>query len=271
MPVMRVNSVDLNYAETGAGEAIVMLHGYTGSHRDWASQMAFLSDRYRMIAPDQRGHGASEAPSKEEDYTIEIFRDDLFALLEKIGVDRCSLIGHSLGGFVALQFALDHPGFVSGLVLVDTSSGDFERVPGYERLRQQLDYLARNEGLEAAFEYDAANNPVRIERFQRHPERREVARQKVLNTSVDGYIYAARAIGKWRPVTSRLGEISVPTVIFWGEEDAPFQRASQTLKDSIRGSELVVVPGAGHSPHEEVREFFNGVLEDFLSRVAGRQ
>ena len=74
---------------------------------------------------------------------------------------------------MSLQFALDHPDMVKALVLVDTSSGDWEMAPGYEEFRAMLDDLARNKGLEAAFEYDAANNPVKIEKFKQHPELKE--------------------------------------------------------------------------------------------------
>ena len=172
-----------------------------------------------------------------------------------------------MGGFMALQFTLDHPEMVRALVLVDTSSGDYDVAPGYAELRNRLDELAREEGLEAAFEYDAAYNPIRIERFRLHPEQREIARRKVLNTSVDGYIYVARSFGKWQPVTDRLGEITAPTLIFWGDEDVPFLRPSRRLNESINGSKLVTAPGAGHSPHEEVPEFFNRELRAFLENV----
>jgi 3-oxoadipate enol-lactonase len=229
--------------------------------------MPVLRDSFKVIAVDHRGHGKSEAPAAEEDYSIPIFSEDVYALLRMLGVDRCCLVGHSMGGFVALQLVLDHPEVVRALVLVDTSSGDFERAPGYAELRAKLDALARNEGLEAAFEYDAAHNPMRIERFRKHPELRELARQRVTSTSVDGYIYVARSFGTWRPVTGRLHEIRVPTLIFRGEEDTPFLKASQVLKESISEAELVTVPGVGHSPHEEAPALFNETLMQFLTRI----
>ena len=105
---------------------------------------------------------------------------------------------------------------------------------------QKLDELAENEGLEAAFEYDATHNPARIERFKKtHPEQREIAQKRVMNTSVEGYVYVPRSFGKWQPVTKRLSEIRVPTLIFLGEEDLPFYKATQILKDSIKTSEVV--------------------------------
>ena len=277
MPIANINGANLSYEIVGQGETVVFLHGYTGSSQVWASQVPALSPRYRVVTLDQRGHGKSAAPSQKEEYSIQIFTDDVFALLRMLNIKKCCLVGHSLGGYIALQFALEHPDMLSALVLEDTSSGEVARDPNYAELWRKLHELARSQGMEAAFEeaakaaaafeYDAANNPQRIEQFQKHPELREVTRQKMLMTSVDGYIYTSRAIGKWKPVTSRLCEITVPTLIYWGEEDLPFANAVQTLKEGIAESELVTVKGVGHSPQEEAPEFFNEVLLKFLGRI----
>jgi 2-succinyl-6-hydroxy-2,4-cyclohexadiene-1-carboxylate synthase len=268
MALIALEEISLNCEEEGKGEAAVFLHGFTGSSRDWTKQIDAVKDRYRAVAIDLRGHGKSSAPAKEEGYSIFHNSEDVFHILNKLGIERCCLVGHSMGGFSALQFILDHPEKVKGLVLVDTSSGEWDIIPGYAELRGKLDELARTEGLEAAFAYDAAHNPVRIERFVRHPDRREVARQKVLATSVDAYVYVPRSFASWTPVTGRLREIAVPTLIMCGDEDTGFFRASRILKDSIAGAELVFVPGAGHSPHEEEPDFFNGHFLRFLSRVS---
>lgn len=267
MPIAKVNDIDFYYEQQGQGKPLVFLHGYTGSCDDWKNQVNILPAGYMSIAVDHRGHGQTEAPKNEDDYSIKIFSEDVYALLKHLAIDHCCLVGHSMGGFMSLQFVLDHPDMVKALILVDTSSGDFERAPGFEELRAKLDELARTEGMEAAFEYDAANNPLRIERFKKHPELRGITRQKVLNTSVDGYIYVARTFGKWPSVTARLPEIEAPTLIFLGEEDAGFIKASQTMKDNIPSSELVMIPGVGHSPHEEAPDLFNKALLEFLPKI----
>ncbi len=267
MPRARIGGVELYYEEGGQGFPVMFAHGYTGSHADWASPMAALSSRFRVIALDHRGHGRSEAPSAPSGYSIPLMAGDVRGLLEHLGIRGCCLVGHSMGGFMALQLVLGHPELVKALVLVDTSSGEFERVPGFEELRANLDDLARNKGMDAAFEYNAAHNPMVRERFEKHPEMREVSRQKMLQTSVDGYVYTWRAIAQWPPVTARLSEIGVPTLIFVGDEDTPFERPSQILNEGIAGSKLVVVSGSGHSPHEEAPEVFNRALLEFLDEV----
>jgi pimeloyl-ACP methyl ester carboxylesterase len=265
MPGVQMNQINLYYETVGAGESVLFLHGFTGSDQDWVHQMRAIQNNYQGIALDFRGHGKSEAPDEEKDYSIVLNCEDVYHLLDHLRINRCCLVGHSMGGFTALQFALDHPERVRGLVLVDTSSGEWDVIPGYAELRAKLDELARTEGLEAAFAYDAANNPVRVQRFMKQPEQKEIARRKTIGTSVNGYIYVPRSFGKWQSVTSRLGEIQVPTLIFRGEDDLGFVRASNILKESIKGAELVVVPDAYHNPHEESPGFFNEKFLKFLS------
>lgn len=267
MTRINVNGVDINTVEKGDGEALVFLHGFTGSHDDWRGQVEITANEYRTLAVDHRGHGQSTAPASAAAYSIKIFADDVHAILTKKGINRCCLIGHSMGGFMSLQLVIDHPELVRGLVLVDTSSGEWDAAPGYAEFKHKLHEVARAEGLEAAFEYDATRNPVRVEKFKKHPELKEVARRKVLNTSLDGYIHVSNSFQAWPAVTERLPEIKVPTLIVLGEEDTGFIRPSQIMHQHIAGSELVVIKNAGHNPHEEDTEAFNKVFLDFLPKI----
>lgn len=267
MPTATINGVRLFYEDSGQGPAIIVLHGYTGSHKDWAAQIPVLAEHYRVVSMDHRGHGKSEAPSSASDYSVKIMAEDARGLLRHLGIDRSCIMGHSMGGFMALELVLAYPEMVSALVLVDTSSGEFERAPGYAELRAQLDELARTQGMEAAFEHNAANNPMTMEHFERHPERREISKQKMLETSVDGYVYVADSFSRWESLTHRLAEIEAPTLIVVGDEDAPFIKPSRVMKESIANSKLAFISGSGHSPHEEVPVAFNDVLLSFLDEI----
>lgn len=267
MAYIKTNTIRLYYEKAGQGDPIVFLHGYTGSGKDWKHQVSVLSDRYTTITIDHRGHGQSEAPPLEEAYSINTSANDIYNVLITLGFSRYVLVGHSMGGFMALQLTLEHPELVSALVLVDTSSGNWDLPPGYDTVRSTLDHLARDQGLDAAFEYEVENNPIKKNKFLKHPELREIARQKVLNTSVDGYIYFPRAFKKWAPVSNRLNEIAVPVLIFLGEEDTAFIKASQVLKNAIKNAELKTIPDAGHNPHEESPEIFNTYLLEFLKTI----
>ena len=262
-----INSAEIHYEATGEGNAVLFHHGMTGSTEDWAKQVPLVAGKHKAIAMDLRGQGRSSAPLRVEDYSMPIFAEDIRGVLEHVGVSKACIVGHSIGGFTALEFALAHPEMVTALVLVDTSSGERGAFPGYAEFRDQLLEIMRAKGMATAFDFDCANNPQRIDRYTRHPELKDYFRPKMLRTSVDGYIGATMAMANWKWLTPRLSEITVPTIIFWGDEDAPFEKASQVIRDGIAGAELVVVHGSGHNPHEEKPGVFNEALMRFLDRI----
>jgi len=245
---------------------VVLCHGYTGSHQDWMFQIPVLSQRYQVVVMDHRGHGGSEAPTSVDAYSIPIFASDVHTLLDYLGITKCCLVGHSMGGFIALQLALDHPHLISSLVLADTSSGWVD-IPGYAALQAKLYEIARRDGMEAAFEYNAQHNPLAQKRFGKYPELRHISKRRMCETSVDGYIYAGRAILQRQEVTARLGEISVPTLVVVGDEDDPFRQPSEVLAKNIPNARLHVVPQAIHSPQEERPKAFNELLIRFFAEV----
>jgi len=266
MPRAYINGVNLHYEVSGIGSSVVLCHGYTGSHQDWMFQIPVLSQNYQVVTMDHRGHGSSDAPSLDDAYSIPIFANDVYDLLNYLGITKCCLVGHSMGGFIALQLTLEHPDLISSLVLVDTSSGLID-IPGYTELRVRLDEIARKDGMQAAFEYNAQHNPLTQKRFEKYPELREISKRKMCETSVDGYIYAGRAILQWQGVTTRLGEISAPTLVVVGEEDDGFRQPSEVSAKGISNAKLHVVSQATHSPHEERPEVFNELLIGFLAEV----
>lgn len=269
MPRVYLNGVNLYYEVNGVGPSVVLCHGYTGSHQDWIFQLPALAPKYQVVTMDSRGHGSSDAPSSADAYSIPIFASDVYALLSNLQITRCCLIGHSMGGFVVIQLALDHPHLISSLVLVDTASGPVY-IPGYAEIWVRLDEIARKKGMEAAFEYNAEHNPLARERFEKYPEFREISKRRMLETSVDGYVYTARAMSHRQDLTSRLGEISVPALVVVGEEDPPFRQPSEVLATGIALARLHVMPQATHSPQEEQPEAFNALLLEFLAQVESR-
>ena len=124
MTIARLSEVALEYFEHGEGpDVLVFVHGYQASARVWHGvQQALPAQRYRSIAVNNRGAGASQAPPLESDFTVQKFAADLFELVSQLKLDRFTLVGHSMGGATVAQFAVDHPGLVSALVLLDPAS-----------------------------------------------------------------------------------------------------------------------------------------------------
>src|SRR3954447_14134296 len=108
------------YYDDGAGDPLLLLHGFTGSKLDFHDQIGWFTDRRRVLAPDQRGHGESTNLARADAYALDILVDDLAGFLDALDVARCDLLGHSMGGMVAMRFALLHPTRLRSLILMDT-------------------------------------------------------------------------------------------------------------------------------------------------------
>jgi 3-oxoadipate enol-lactonase len=266
MPRVNVNGINLYYEVSGSGPSVVLCHGYTGSHQDWMFQVPVLAQKYQVVTIDHRGHGTSDAPSSADSYSIPTLGDDLYGLLNYLDIAECCLVGHSMGGLVALQLALDQPHVVSSLVLVDTASGPVD-IPGHADRRAKLLEIARTDGMEAVFDYDARSNPLSLRRFERYPKLFNRSMQRILDMPVDGYVYMGQALSECEDLTGRLKEISVPTLVMVGEEDLPFQQPSRTVAEGIPNAQLRVVPQGLHCPQEEEPETFNQILLEFLTKV----
>jgi 3-oxoadipate enol-lactonase len=264
VPKARINGIEINYRDNGEGPPLLLIHGFTGNLRNWMLQAPTLTRGFRMVSFDQRGHGHSEKPTRPEDYSLELMAEDAYGLLQHLGIDGCYLIGHSMGGMAAQHLALAHPERVRALVLVDTAA----EVTSAMRTRDgaRLVEIARDQGMEAVFEEQLHMNPL-ADQIRGQPQLLGLWRQQFLLTSREAYIYCARAIVKRQPLLDKLQAIEVPTLIICGENDDPMVEASRLMHERIAGSELVIIPGAGHTPQFERAPEFNRVLSEFLARV----
>jgi pimeloyl-ACP methyl ester carboxylesterase len=259
VPYARVNGIGLHYQDFGEGFPLVFVHGYTGNLRDWDLQLpAVLSQGCRVILLDLRGHGESEKPTRSVDYTLELMAQDVYALVGQLGLGKCCLIGHSMGGMIAQRLILAHPDPFRAFVLVDTSA-EAPDAPANER-RARLAAIARERGMAAVFGELAGQ-------VEAEPDARDEWWRQFLLTSREAYVHCAEAISDHEPLLEEMGAISVPTLIICGEDDETYLGPSQRLHERIRGSELAVIAGAGHSPQAEQSDEFNRVLTAFLSRV----
>ena len=266
MPVVSVNGLDVNYRTAGEGFPVLLIHGHSGSLRNWVLQARALGEKYRTISPDLRGHGLSGKPTRPEDYSLEIFAEDVHGFLAELAVHEYYLIGHSLGGMVAQELILRHPDGVRALVLVDSCPDHPELGEAEMAERRRAAEIAQTQGMAALFEYQRSLAPE-PPWLRESPEYVERWREQFLQNSVEGYVYSLKAVRERRPATDRLHEIRVPTLIVCGENDPPFLGPSRQMHDRIPGSELVILPGVGHTPSFEAPEILNRTLLDFLAQA----
>ncbi|MBI2908609.1 MAG: alpha/beta fold hydrolase [Chloroflexi bacterium] len=243
---------------TGEGPALLLLHGFAGSWAEWQPHIDALARHFKVYAPTLPGHGDS---SPIPDYSLKVARQLFHAFLDREGLDKVMLIGQSMGGLLALDFALNSPARVSKLVVMDSAGlgreihwglrllslpllGELVLDLVWPRVRPSLARLLRDTCLPGeAFDgtWQGRGGMARL-----------------LRTGVD-------LRGQKLSVKDQLSGLRVPTLIVWGERDPlfPLSQAGAAHR-SIPGSQLHVLRGAGHCPGPEHMEELNRVILEFL-------
>lgn len=245
--------------DTGAGEPVLLLHGYPHDRTLWAPQLAAPAAGFRYIAPDLPGFGQTERISPT---SLDRWGDWTVSLLDALGLESAVIGGLSLGGYLALAIARRHPSRVRGLVLADTRAGaDSEEARGKRREAQAL---VRAEGPGAIAERAIIGMVGKTTRASR-PEIVAALDTMMRRASVDAIVDALQVLMDRPDATRGLADITVPTLILCGDEDVltPVDE-SRAMHAAILGSRLEVIPEAGHASNFERPEVFNRLLSDFL-------
>jgi len=261
MKTINVGGVELQYADKGQGPTVLFLHGFPLSLGMWDAQEA-LSDRYRIVRFDARGHGGSGVGDSA--LTMDRIAEDAAVLIEQLRLGPVILAGCSMGGYAAFAFAQKHPSLLRGLVLVDTKAG--ADTPEARKGRGELAAKVMKDGPPAALE---AFLPKLVGETTKASRADVVAKIKdmVLATPKQGISDALHGIAARQDSTPFLREIAVPTLVICGEEDVITPRAeAEILQKGIAGAELAMIPKSGHLPSMETPEEFNAILGKFLSR-----
>jgi pimeloyl-ACP methyl ester carboxylesterase len=255
-----VYGVKIHYVEAGSGPVVILLHGLGGNSTNWVFNTSALAQKFRVIVPDQVGFGRSDKPLIN--YHVGTYVDFLDKFLEELKIEKASLVGNSMGGWVAASYALLHPEKVERLVLVDAAGfappADFD-----VRLLSKLNPSTRQDMKQLAqlvfynktlFTTDAAIDLM--------------LRQRI--TAGDGYTIQSlnESIARREDMLdNRLTGIKQPTLIIWGRADGltPLAEYGERFKREISGSQLLVFDECGHVPQVEKAAEFNAAVLKFLS------
>ena len=249
-----------------------MVHGFTGAKEDFADFFDRLAERgWHVVAPDLRGHGASDHPSRPQDYSLDLFEADVLALVDDLGWDRFVLLGHSMGGMISQAIALHDPGRLDGLVLMDTVPDAPSVGGGAAMLRVQ------GGGAGVRHEGDgppAAQAAARLARVGQAPLRRAARLRRVdpvqgaRHLAGDGPGHDGRAGHPRRPRAR--AAVARPA----GPRDrrrARHRPASSTGRSAwptpSRAPRLAVLPGAAHNPQLETPDAWWAALTAFLDAL----
>jgi len=264
MPIHTLNGLNYHVVEHGAGpEAVVLLHGFTGSSASWDTIATQLAARYHVLAPDLPGHGATEAPADPERYRVERTATDLIALLDARGIASAHWVGYSMGARLALHSALAHPERVKTLTLESGSPGlalPEERATRIAADAALADRIER-EGLEAFITY-WESLPLFASQTALSRELRDQLHEARLRNHSRGLANSLRGMGTGAQPSGWdvLAAFDRPTHLIVGALDAKFGGIAARMQKLLPQAVTTVVPAAGHTVHLEQPEAFLAAL-----------
>jgi pimeloyl-ACP methyl ester carboxylesterase len=243
------NGVNIYYEVHGKGPPLILTHGYSSTSQMWNDQIGALSERYRLILWDMRGHGQSDYPDDPNAYSEAATVGDIAALLDEVGAERAIVGGLSLGGYMSLAFYRAHRIRVSALLIIDTG-------PGFKK----------DEAREA-WNKRAHDTAARLDReglAMLQSQGRE--RASVTHRDATGLAHAARGMLTQRDarVIELLPDVKVPSLIVVGADDTPFLAAADYMAAKIPGAKKVVIPAAGHAVNIDQPQAFIAAVLPFL-------
>jgi len=237
---VRVNDARIYYEEAGTGDCIILIHGFAMDTRIWDRQFSVLAEHHRVVRYDLRGFGRSDLP-KTQYSTL----DDLHAMMEKLGIEKACIVGVSLGGSLAVEFALTYPERLTGLVLAGSTLRGYPFSDDY--IKEFLYYrkIARREGVAVA-QAKTLGNPL-LESISKKPAL--FAPVKAMIRDYSGFHWLKHDPHRvfYPPVMKRLSEVTCPVQIVVGQRDIPDIRAiAERLGREIKQARKVVIPDVGH-------------------------
>jgi pimeloyl-ACP methyl ester carboxylesterase len=253
--------MELAYEERGSGPVMVFVHGFPLDRTAWIPQLAGLAKLRTCVAVDLRGHGLSDV-EKAEDFSMDLFADDVARTLDAIGADKADLVGHSMGGYVLFSFWRRHRDRVRSLVFVDTKPEADS--PEAKEGREKTADLISSQGMLALYE------GLGPKMFGSAPseDAKEKLRATFERTAPEVAAADALAMRDRADSTGDLANIDVPVLWLHGEEDVlmPLDGARATA-EKIPGARFVSIPKAGHAaPGEnaEAIDAVNAAIAEFL-------
>ena len=259
-----INGINLSYTDHGEGVPLVFIHAFPFSSAMWEPQIKKFSKDYRIIAIDLRGHGESDAPLWH--FTLDDYAEDIHELLTHMNIKQATFIGLSMGGYTLFSLYRKFPELVKAMVLADTrAQADSEEAKAGRFAMVQTAYQNGPQAI-AELMLPKLLAPSTIE------HRKDIAdriRSIILNNQASGIIVDLIAMAQRPDSTTLLSQISCPTLIIVGEQDAPTPPAeAHYMKDRIPDSKLVTIPQAGHMSNLEQSDAFNKALSEFFADTA---
>jgi len=267
----------LYYEEAGSGTPVVFVHEYAGDYRSWEAQMRHFSRGHRCITYSQRGYLPSDVPSEPEQYSQDIFRDDVIALMDALKIDKAHVVGHSMGAYTALHVGIHYPKRCLSVVAAGCGWGstpDAKQREAMKALAAETGKMFAEEPIaQAAAKY--ADAPMRQAQKHKDPRGHAEFAAMLAEHSSEGHAQTMYNLQLKRPtlweMEDALKRFTVPLLVIVGDEDGPCIDGSVFLKRTVPTAGLLVIPRSGHNLPAEEPALFNAALAElFASAEAGR-
>jgi len=265
------DGIRMGYTESGnpAGPAVVLVHGFTDSARDWVPLLPYLSVNHRLILVDLRGHGRSSKP--ECCYSRLDFAYDVKLLLDALHVSKAALVGHSLGSIVVQTFAEYWPERTDRVVLISSTGGTPPNAP---KKPPAFDFAAAIRQLKEPIDPDSPfmiawwDSPTPVDPDFIRRERRDAAAIP-LHVWLAVLDEALSADSAYADLQSTLPRLKAPALLIWGSKDPIFEEdVRQTLRAAMPGARVKIFAGLGHNPFWEDPRSVAAVIDDFLDAAS---
>jgi 3-oxoadipate enol-lactonase len=253
------NGIELEYLDRGEGEVILLLHGLGSTRADWDQQVEEFSREFRILAPDLRGHGNSSKPKDRSAYGIDKCAEDMQLLLRELDIEKCIVVGFSMGGAVAFQMAVDAPHLVTKMVIVNTAPNfnDLGEL-GEELLRERTRAL-KTTGMEPlAKQISEGMFPEEDQR-----ELRNAFFERARKNPVDVYYNSFTTLMGWG-IGEKVKNIKMPVLVVASDNDYTPVSLKESYAETLPDARLVVVANSRHGVTMDQPEQFNAVLLKFF-------
>jgi 3-oxoadipate enol-lactonase len=277
MPYLRTNSIDTFYEDIGEGDPIVVLHGAMADHQVWAEQLQPLTDEYRVITYDLRGHGRTGS-APDETFTVDQYVDDLSAVIQELELNQPIILGHSWGGMIGYMFAAEHPDQLSALVTVGSatpqvlSASEWCMRIGLPKVTipildndRTLSALTRLQKL--ILGEDSAGDMDKLEKL-RDSHNCEVGEEEVEPVERSNTMRAVLGYMKseWNPE-----RVDSPVLMLYGENEPMIEPHAEYLNSNLNEVDTVEIPNAGHNSQADNPEYVRQQIREFLNGLSCHQ
>jgi 2-succinyl-6-hydroxy-2,4-cyclohexadiene-1-carboxylate synthase len=265
-----LNGVTYSYMLKGEGQAILLLHGFTGCKENWSFLAESLSKQYKVIALDLIGHGHTHSPEVHDRYSFERVCSDLHDLLEHLSISKVHLLGYSMGGRVALAFSILYPSKVASLILESSSPGLMHEEEKSTRIKadEALAAYITNNGI-TAFVNKWEEIPLFSSQKLLSKQVKDNIRKQRLRNNPVGLANSLKGMGTGKQPSywGKLSSVKKPVLLLCGELDPKFCVIAEKMKKRIPQAIIFQIPEVGHAIHVEQPGVFGKIVDEFLHNI----